>query len=144
MRPRPVVADRRSPPSPFSDHPNQGAPGRPFLLALANARQRSEEIGILRAIGLKSRQIIFVFLSKATMIGLAGAVFGVGLGIWLGWSLGGLSTGASEWQRLFSGGDLILTIVAAPVLAVLLSGIASWVPALLAAKQDPAIVLQGS
>jgi len=115
-----------------------------FLLALANARQRSEEIGILRAIGLKSRQIIFVFLSKATMIGLAGAIFGVGLGIWLGWSLGGLSNGASEWQRLFSGGDLVLTIVSAPVLAVLLSGIASWVPALVAAKQDPAIVLQGS
>jgi putative ABC transport system permease protein len=114
-----------------------------FLLALANTRQRTEEIGILRAIGLKSRQIVFVFLSKATMIGLAGAILGVGLGIWVGWSLGGLSHGASEWQRLFSDNDLMLTIIAAPALAIVLAGVASWVPALMAAKQDPAVVLQG-
>ena len=44
-----------------------------FLLALSNARQRTEEIGILRAIGLKSRQIILVFLSRAVLIGILGA-----------------------------------------------------------------------
>ena len=61
-----------------------------FLLALANARERTEEIGILRAIGLKSRQIMLVFLSKATVIGCVGALLGIGLGFglvvqaWLG------------------------------------------------------------
>lgn len=112
-----------------------------FLLALANARQRTEEIGILRAIGLKSRQIILVFLSKATVIGFLGAVFGIALGLWFGWSIGGSGSGVS-WQQLFETGTLMPTIVAAPVLALVLTGIASWVPAMLAAQQDPAVVLQ--
>ncbi|HIE99535.1 MAG TPA: FtsX-like permease family protein [Fuerstia sp.] len=114
-----------------------------FLLALANARQRTEEIGILRAVGLKARQIIQVFLSKAAAIGLAGGLLGIGLGFWIGWALGGLSTIGLPWQQLFAEGDLLITIVASPVLALILTGIASWVPALLAAQQDPAVVLQG-
>ena len=114
-----------------------------FLLALANARQRTEEIGILRAIGLKSRQIIFVFLSKAIVIGGAGAILGVGTGVWVGLLLGGLSGSGLAWQQLFATGDLLLTIIASPVLAIALTGIASWVPAILAAQQDPAVVLQG-
>ena len=43
------------------------------FLALMNVRQRSNEIGILRAIGLKSTQILLIFLGKAILIGLAGA-----------------------------------------------------------------------
>jgi len=114
-----------------------------FLLALANARERTEEIGILRAIGLKSRQIILVFLSKATVIGCVGSLLGIGLGFSIGWSLGGLTSSGLVWQELFADGDLLFTIIAAPVVAFVLTGIASWVPALLAARQDPALVLQG-
>jgi len=114
-----------------------------FLLALANARERTEEIGILRAIGLKSRQIILVFLSKATVIGCVGSLLGIGLGFSIGWSLGGLTSSGLVWQELFADGDLLFTIIAAPVVAIALTGIASWVPALLAVRQDPALVLQG-
>ncbi len=114
-----------------------------FLLALANARQRTEEIGILRAIGLKSRRIILVFLSKAAAVGCVGALLGIGLGFWVGSSLGDLSRSGLSRSQLFAAGDLISTIVAAPVLAIVLTGIASWVPAVLASRQDPALVLQG-
>ena len=114
-----------------------------FLLALANARQRTEEIGILRAIGLQTRQIILVFLSKAAVIGIMGGLLGIGLGYWVGWSLGGLSGNQLDWQLLFATGDLLTTIVSAPILALALSGIASWLPALMAAQKDPAVVLQG-
>ncbi|MCP4174642.1 MAG: FtsX-like permease family protein [Fuerstiella sp.] len=114
-----------------------------FLLALANTRQRTEEIGILCAIGLQTRQIILVFLSKAAVIGIMGGLFGIGLGYWIGWSLGGLSGNSLDWQLLFAAGDLLTTIVAAPFLALAITGIASWVPALLAAQRDPAVVLQG-
>lgn len=113
-----------------------------FLLALANARQRTEEIGILRAIGLKSRQIILAFLSKATVVGLTGAVPGIALGIWIGTLLGGMPDSETAWQQLFSAGELVSTIIAAPLVAVTLTGIGSWVPALFAARQDPATVLQ--
>jgi putative ABC transport system permease protein len=114
-----------------------------FLLALTNARQRTEEIGILRAIGLQARQIILVFLSKAAVIGIMGGLLGIGLGYWVGWSLGGLSSNQLDWQLLFATGDLLTTIISAPILALALSGIASWLPALMAAQRDPAVVLQG-
>ena len=114
-----------------------------FLLSLANARQRSEEIGILRAIGLKSHQIVVTFLSKAFFVGLTGAVAGFAPGLWLGSALGGLSGSELSWQQLFSNGELVFAIVAAPAIAMALTGTASWIPALLAARRDPAVVLQG-
>ena len=115
-----------------------------FLLSLANARQRTEEIGILCAIGLKSRQIILVFLTKAILIGLFGGLLGIAIGYWFGWSLGGFTQYGMDWNRLFESGNLLITIVAGPILAVFLSGLASWLPALIAARQDPASVLQSS
>ena len=50
------------------------------LLALANVRDRRGEIGILRALGLRSRQILLIFLGKAVAIGLAGACLGYAAG----------------------------------------------------------------
>ncbi len=113
-----------------------------FLLMLMNARQRTEEVGILRAIGLKSSQILLVFLSKATLIGLIGGIVGLGIGLWFGGELGGVSMTSPDWGEIFENSSLVLTIVSAPILAMFLTGLASWIPALLAARQDPATVLQ--
>ncbi len=108
------------------------------LLALANVRERRAEIGILRALGLRSGQILLVFLSKAMAIGFTGACLGY---------LGGRVVGAL-WRE--AGGAppvqiafvdlrlLVLVLVAAPLVAAL----ASWLPAATAAQQDPAVVLR--
>jgi putative ABC transport system permease protein len=113
------------------------------LLALMNSRQRSQEVGILRAIGLSTQQLMFVFLSKGALIGLVGGVAGVAVGLMVGRLLGDSQSGAISWDELFETSQLATLIVMAPVFALVLSGIASWVPALLAARQDPAVVLQG-
>ncbi|MEQ9408278.1 MAG: FtsX-like permease family protein [Fuerstiella sp.] len=113
-----------------------------FLLALANVRQRTAEIGILRAIGLRTRQILTVFLSKATVTGILGSIPGIVLGLWAGVALAGLTSHGLAWGQLFDAGDLQLTVLAAPVLALVLAGAATWLPALLAARQDPATILQ--
>jgi ABC-type lipoprotein release transport system permease subunit len=112
------------------------------LLAFANTRQRTAEIGILRAIGLTTPKIMVVFLSKAAIIGLIGGLCGVAFGLGTGIVLGGLppNGGVSE---LFAAGGLMTTVVTAPLIALAMTGIASWVPALYAASRDPAIVLQG-
>lgn len=109
------------------------------FLAFANARQRSSEIGILRAIGLQSGQILFVFLSKALLIGVIGSVIGyaVGFGIGLSWS--DLPATSATGSQLFVPGLLLLALAMSPIL----SAVASWFPATLAARQDPAVVLQG-
>ena len=107
------------------------------LLSLANVRQRSEEIGILRAIGWRSWQIMGLFLGKAVILGLMGAVLGyvAGFAVMVAWNGGSL-----DQSQLFNGELLMLTLLAAP----LLSALASWIPALTAARNDPAVVLQGN
>ena len=109
------------------------------FLAYSNVRQRASEIGILRAIGLRSTHIFSIFLIKATMIGLAGSLIGylVGFGLGLGWSE--LPATSETGSQLFVPGLFVLCVVISP----LLSALVSWFPAMLAARQDPAIVLQG-
>jgi len=97
------------------------------LLAFTNVRDRRNEIGILRAIGLRRGQILRVFLAKAAIVGLAGAAIGCAVGVAVAqFQLGPMVA----WT-------LIATLIAAPLLAAL----ASWIPAMLASQQDPASVL---
>ncbi len=56
--------------------------------------ERTREIGILKALGMKSRIVLLVFLCESIIIGLIGAVVGIGSG----WAL------ANIVVRIFSGG----------------------------------------
>jgi len=115
------------------------------LLALGNVRHRRTEIGILRAMGVRAGQILAIFLARALVVGLIGAVAGyaVGFAVAAAWdireagdtALGGQAVGAAA---LFAPVLLVATLVLAP----LLSAMASLVPAMMAAQQDPAIVLR--
>jgi hypothetical protein len=108
------------------------------FLAFGNARDRSSEIGILRAIGLRSSDVLLLFLARAMLIGLIGALLGYGGGFAVGvaWRGGAAQAGGS--LRLLDVRLLGSVFVLAPVL----SGLASWVPAMMAAQQDPAVVLR--
>jgi ABC-type lipoprotein release transport system permease subunit len=112
------------------------------LLAFVNSRQRSQEIGILRAIGLSTQQLMLVFLIKAAAIGLFGGIAGVCAGLMVGRLLGSAQPDMTNWNDLFASGNLGDMLVMAPLAALLLSGLASWLPALLVARQDPAVILQ--
>ena len=110
------------------------------LLAFGNVRQRTMEIGILRAIGLSGGQILSVFLVRSLLIGLAGAIGGVILGGCLGAGVAaawGELTEPSQAVALFSPWLLGLVVLCSPVL----SAFVSWPPAMLASRQDPAVVL---
>ncbi len=108
-----------------------------FLL-FGNVRDRRGEIGILRAIGVGRGSIQGLFLGKALIIGLAGAVIGC---------IGGVCIG-NYWERdpaaiplreaMLHASWLLWVIPAAAVLALL----ASAIPAALAARQDPADMLR--
>lgn len=106
-------------------------------LAFNNVRERRVEIGILRALGLRSRQILVIFLAKAFALGLSGALLGYVAGLTIGIITSELPAGAGIFGNLFNPGLLILSLVTAP----LLSSFACWIPALTAARQDPAAVL---
>jgi putative ABC transport system permease protein len=110
------------------------------FLAFANVRERRAEIGILRAIGFRSRQILVIFLGKAAILGLAGAFPGYLLGALIGAqrSVGGAGGGGATAGLA---PDLGL-LGAAIAMALLLAVFGTWIPALWAARQDPANVLQ--
>ncbi len=109
------------------------------LLTLLNVRQRRGEIGILRAIGLGAGQILQVLLSKSVLAGLLGGAVGVLAGFVFGSRLGE-SGDASQAQQLWQTAPFVAAFLAAPLLSML----AGCVPALLAAKTDPATVLADS
>ena len=106
------------------------------LLAVGNVRRRRTEIGILRTLGFRSRQIIYIFLSRAIAIGLVGGI----LGFLAGGFLAGSWTepvGESNYQW-FNVNLLVLAVFVALAITVA----ASWIPAILAARQDPAVALR--
>ncbi|HDY88586.1 MAG TPA: FtsX-like permease family protein, partial [bacterium] len=108
------------------------------LLAYNNVSERRPEIGILRALGLKSQQIFYVFLAKAFMIGFLGGCLGYSIGFMIGLISSGVQLELETASNLFKPGMLVIVIVSAPFM----SSIASWVPALIAARQDPAVILR--
>jgi len=110
------------------------------LLALGNVKQRTVEIGILRAIGLSGGKILSVFLIRSLIIGLVGAVAGVILGGALGAAVAaawGELTEFSQVGALFSPLVIALAVICSPILSALVS----WPPSVSASRQDPAVVL---
>jgi len=104
------------------------------LVFISNVRERKSEIGILQAIGVQSRKILFLFLSKALIMGAAGAVLGYFIGV-----LSGMKwQGVSSVKVLLDGRLFLLALL----MALLLSLTASWLPAFLASQQDPADILR--
>jgi len=110
------------------------------LLGFLNVRQRRAEIGILRAVGMRSVQILALMLSKSLAMGCVGAILGILGGVALGRYLGLVLEGGGTdtvGQGLVSGGELLFAWLVSCLLAVA----AGWVPAVHAARQDPARIL---
>jgi ABC-type transport system, involved in lipoprotein release, permease component len=113
--------------------------------------ERTREIGILTALGWKSRDIMALFMTEATMLAVGGIAFGLVLGrliclyfekIGIGFGNLGLKNGLLLGDRLYaiySGGDAVtLTII-----AFIVTLLASLYPAFLAAHLEPVDALHG-
>ncbi|WP_429010409.1 ABC transporter permease [Aeromonas allosaccharophila] len=99
-------------------------------LALISTRQRTGEIGLLKALGADSRQIRQLFLWEALLLSGSGALFGTALGYVLV-ALSGL-----VWPAFPAAVPVLATLCTIP--AALLTGLFfSWLPASRAARQDP-------
>jgi hypothetical protein len=103
-----------------------------------NVRDRSRELGVLMAQGFRAAFVRRLILAKALLQGLVGGALGFGLGVavavaWQGWAAAGapLPLAAGLW---FLGLSVMTSV------AVCLAG--SWLPAWLAVRTDPAVVLR--
>lgn len=84
---------------------------------------------------------MILFLSKSLIVGLLGGALGIltglGSGRWLGLALEGDVEGIAATE-LATSGLLLLAVLGAPMLTV----VAGWIPAMIAAQQDPVAVLR--
>jgi putative ABC transport system permease protein len=110
-----------------------------FLTAFGNARGRSAEVAILRAIGYRASQVLVLFLFRSLAGGVVGAALGCAIGLTIAATLRG------ELDVLLVGASGLLSwhlVIAAAVIGSVLGVVAGWIPALLAAQRDPAEILK--
>jgi macrolide transport system ATP-binding/permease protein len=107
--------------------------------------ERTKEIGVLKALGARSRDVLLLFLAEAAGIGLAGGIVGALVAVGLG-RLGNEAVDRLTESVTGSGFDVFRTDVPVVLIAVLIAAVLSTVsgllPALRAARQDPARALR--
>ncbi len=113
--------------------------------------ERTREIGLLGAIGLKPRQIALLFLLEGAMIGAVGVVAGAALGVLINGSLSRVGMDYSSYSNLTEYMALIsgrvyptLGLGSLPgraLIVLIVSTLAALWPALIAALREPAAAL---
>jgi putative ABC transport system permease protein len=107
--------------------------------------ERTKEIGVLKALGARSRDVMLLFLAEATGIGLAGGLIGALVAVGLG-RLGNAAVDRLTQSVASTGLDVfridVPIVLIAIVLAVALSSVSGLLPALRAAMQDPSRALR--
>ena len=128
-------------------------------IMIVSLMERTREIGILKALGMRSRTVLLIFLSETVIIGLLGAVIGIALGwglaniaarVGLNLSGGGLGGGAGggAFGGAATGGLAITPVLTSTVLlgalafGVLVSVIFGLYPAWRASKLKPVDALR--
>jgi len=107
--------------------------------------ERTKEIGVLKALGARSRDVMLLFIAEAAGIGLAGGLVGAIVSVGLA-RLGNAAVDKLTQAVTQTTFDVFRTdvpvLLVAVILAVILSTISGLLPALRAAGQDPSRALR--
>jgi len=98
-------------------------------IMLVSVTERTREIGIRRAIGARSRDVLLQFLVEALTLGLAGGVAGIVLGFLSAFAV----TQLLEWPASVSLGSVVLSFGIAGAVAIFFG----FYPARRASRLDP-------
>jgi ABC-type lipoprotein release transport system permease subunit len=120
-------------------------------LMLMAAFERTREMGVLAALGMKGRQMMSLFLLEGAFIGAVGAVIGCGLGALLIWWVGQVgidlsaAAGAGDIMALM-GSRLYpsitpIDLLSRGALVIVITAIAALYPAWQASRKEPAQAL---
>jgi ABC-type lipoprotein release transport system permease subunit len=108
------------------------------ILAMLNVRERRQEIGIMRALGYGSSKIGALFLGKAVLIGLIGAVIGFGVGTGLALKFGPAIFKVTASMITSQIKLLYWAVIVSPAVCAL----SVFIPSMIAVAQDPAVTLR--
>jgi putative ABC transport system permease protein len=98
-------------------------------IMIVSVTERTREIGIMKAVGARKRDVIQLFLVEALILGIIGAVFGVLVGLGFGY----IGISLADWPMVYPV-DWMSIAVAVGVIVGILSGL---YPAWRAARVDP-------
>ncbi len=120
-------------------------------LLLMAVYERTREIGLLGALGVKPRQISMLFLLEGGMMGLVGVAAGVAMGLLLNFVLGQVGidyskfAGMTEYLALISGRIYptlgVDKLLQRGLTVLIISVLAAFIPAREAAQNEPAEAL---
>ena len=120
-------------------------------LLLMAIYERTREIGLLGAMGLKPRQIATSFILEGALIGIVGVIAGIALGLALNLSLMQVGmdysqfAGVTDYMALISGRIYpTLGISKLPMRAIIIfviAALAALIPALIASRREPSEAL---
>jgi ABC-type lipoprotein export system ATPase subunit len=107
--------------------------------------ERTKEIGVLKALGARSRDVLLLFVAEAALIGLAGGIIGTLGAVGLA-RIGNAAVDSLVQSVAGTGIDVFRTdfgiAVGALLLAVVLSTVSGLLPSMRAARQDPSRALR--
>lgn len=107
------------------------------LTMLAAVRERQREIGVLRAVGFRARDVVSLMFRESLLLSVVAATAGVAVGV-LGAAYGPGIVPSLDLELAVS----IPVLVGGAALAIVLAAVATVYPALLATRLDPAIALR--
>lgn len=120
-----------------------------FNAVWIGVRERTSEIGTLRAIGMQRRQVLSLFLCEAALLAAASSLTGAGLGLAAAWILNAIAIPIdSEAMRSILMGDTLrfspswTQALASLLLCEVVVGLSALVPSLKAARVAPATAIR--
>jgi lipoprotein-releasing system permease protein len=105
--------------------------------------QKSRQIGILKAMGIKNRTASFIFLTEGFVLGIFGAAAGIGFGVGLSFAFTKFALNADGTPVVPLSIDPKFIILSACV-AVLACVLASLIPARKSSKLDPIDIIRNN
>ena len=103
-------------------------------IMLVSVRERTNEIGIRRAIGAKRRDILTQFVLEAMVLSIAGGIIGLGLGL----AVSAVVASIGGWAFTVSGSTIALAVGFSALVGIVFG---AW-PARTAARLQPVDALR--